>query len=185
MSLAGLFVDDTLVPVDLRGLAAVALLGRDELDAAVAVPVVVPVHKRGDPQAGFLNAREWAAWVVRPVFGCSEQGFRVRVVVRHPGPGEGPQYTQLLQPGFQRGRSHGVAVVGMQDQRLLAPLADPLAAAGPAHQIRCDGSVLAFSDIPGHHLAAPDVDHQVEVQPHPSHGGGQIGDVPARHLVWA
>jgi hypothetical protein len=61
MSLAGLFVDDTLVPVDLRGLAAVALLGRDELDAAVAVPVVVPVHKRGDPQAGFLNAREWAA----------------------------------------------------------------------------------------------------------------------------
>jgi hypothetical protein len=45
MPLTSLLVDDTPVPADLHGLAAVALLRRDELDAAVAVPEVVPVHK--------------------------------------------------------------------------------------------------------------------------------------------
>jgi hypothetical protein len=49
----------------------VALLGRDELDAAVAVTVVVPVEKRRHPQAGLLSAGEWAARVVGPVlWGC-------------------------------------------------------------------------------------------------------------------
>jgi hypothetical protein len=70
-------------------------------------------------------------------------------------------------------------------QRLLAALAVPLADAGPADQIRCDGWVFSFGDVPGHHLAAPDVDHQVEVEPHPSHGGGQVGDVPAPDLLRA
>ncbi len=56
MLLAGLFVDDTPVPADLHGLAAVALVGSDELDAAVAVPAVVPVHKRRHPQTRFLRA---------------------------------------------------------------------------------------------------------------------------------
>ncbi len=77
----------------------------------------------------------------------------------------------------------GVAVVGIQDQWLLTSLADPLADAGPAHQIGCDGWVFPFCDVSGHHLAAPDVDHQIEVQPNATHGGGQVGDVPAPHLV--
>jgi hypothetical protein len=33
------------MPADLHGLATVSLVWRNELDAAVAVPVVVPVHK--------------------------------------------------------------------------------------------------------------------------------------------
>jgi hypothetical protein len=45
MSLACFFVDDSAVTTDLHGLATVALLRRDELDPAVAVPVVVPVCK--------------------------------------------------------------------------------------------------------------------------------------------
>jgi hypothetical protein len=85
MPLPGLLVDDTPVPADLLGLAAVALVGRHELDAAVTMPVVVPVDERGHPQAGFLNAGEWPTWVVRPVLRRSEQRFGVRVVVRHPG----------------------------------------------------------------------------------------------------
>ncbi len=45
MSLAGLFGDERPVQTDLHCLTGVALLRRDELDAAVAVPEVVPVHK--------------------------------------------------------------------------------------------------------------------------------------------
>jgi len=40
-----LLIDDSAVTADLDGLTTVTLLGRHELDAAVAVTVVVPVHK--------------------------------------------------------------------------------------------------------------------------------------------
>jgi hypothetical protein len=52
MSLTRLLIDDSTVPADLHGLTAVALLLRDELDTAVAVPMVVPVDERRHLQAG-------------------------------------------------------------------------------------------------------------------------------------
>lgn len=85
MSLARLLVDDRSVPTDRHRLAAVALLGRHELDAALAVPVVVPVDERRHPYAGFLRTGKGPARVVRPVFRRPEQGLGVWVVVRHPG----------------------------------------------------------------------------------------------------
>jgi hypothetical protein len=45
MALAGLFIDESSVAADLYGLTAVTLLGRHEFDAAVAVPLVVPIDK--------------------------------------------------------------------------------------------------------------------------------------------
>jgi hypothetical protein len=68
-----LFVNDSPPPTDFHGLAAVALVRRDELDAAVPMPVVVPIHKRGHPQAGVLRAGKGPTRVVRPVFRRSEQ----------------------------------------------------------------------------------------------------------------
>jgi hypothetical protein len=55
----------------------------------------------------------------------------------------------------------------MEDQRLAALLADPPLRAGPAHQLRCDGGIFAFGNIPGHVITAPVVDHQVEVPSQP------------------
>jgi hypothetical protein len=52
----------------------------------------------------------------------------------------------------------------MQDQWLPAALADPLADAGPANQIGCDGSVLAFGDIPGDSVTARKDDAPAAVQ---------------------
>ena len=86
MSLTSLLVDDTPVPADLHGLAAVALVGRHELDAAVAVPVVVPIHKRGPPKACVLRAGKGPTRVVRSVFRCPEQGLGVGVVVADARP---------------------------------------------------------------------------------------------------
>jgi hypothetical protein len=76
-----LFVDDSAVPADLHGLAIVTLLGCHEFDPAVAVLVVVPIDELGDPFAGLVFGGKWPAGVIRPVFHCPEQGFRVRVVV--------------------------------------------------------------------------------------------------------
>ena len=49
--MACLFVADITVAADLHSLTVVALKGRDELDAAVPVSVVVPVHERRHPLA--------------------------------------------------------------------------------------------------------------------------------------
>jgi len=71
----------------------------------------------------------------------------------------------------------------MQDQWLAPAFADPLSEVGPTHQIRFNGGILSLGNIPGHNLAAPNVDYQVEVQPDPAHGGGEIGNVPAPELL--
>ena len=183
MALAGLFVDDSAVEADLHGLAIVTLLGRHEFDPAVAVPVVVPVDELDDPLTGLVFRGKWLAGVIRPILHRPEQRFRVRVVIADARPGERPEHAQFFQAALQRGRTHGVAVIGVQDQRLLSALTDPLSQASPTDQIRCNGWMLTLIHIPGHNLSAPDVDHQIEVQPDPAHGGGQIRDDPAPELV--
>ena len=75
MALTGLFIDLSTVAADLYSLTAMALFGRHKLDAAVAVLVVIPVHKGGNPEAGFLLSAEWPAGVVGPVFNGAEQRF--------------------------------------------------------------------------------------------------------------
>jgi hypothetical protein len=44
-------------------------------------------------------------------------------------------------------------------------LADPLPQAGPADEVSGDLGLLSLGHVPGHHLAAPDIDHQIEVEP--------------------
>jgi len=160
------------VAADLHGLAIVTLLGRHEFDAAVAVLVVVPDDERRHPLTGLVFGGKWLAGVFRPILHRPEQRFRVGVVVADTRPGERPEDAQFLQSAFQRGRTHGVAVVGMEDQRLLPALADPLSQASPAYQIRSNSWIFSLSNIPGHDLAVPDVDFQVEVKPDPAHGRG-------------
>jgi hypothetical protein len=69
------------VTANLAGLTAVTLLRRYELDAAVAVLVVVPVDERGNPLTGLLFGCKGLAGVIRPILHCPEQGFGVGVVV--------------------------------------------------------------------------------------------------------
>ena len=84
----GLLVDIGSLLTDCGGGSAVALMGRDEFDAAVAVPVVVPIHKSRHPLAYLVFAGERPAGVVGTVLDRAEQGFREGIVVRNPGPRE-------------------------------------------------------------------------------------------------
>jgi hypothetical protein len=54
------------VTANLDGLTGVTLLRRHELDAAVAVLVVLPVDERGDPLTGLLFGCKWLAGVIGP-----------------------------------------------------------------------------------------------------------------------
>ena len=73
MALAGSFVDDSAVTTDLDGLTAVALMGRHEFDATVAVLVVVPVDELGDPLTRLFFGGKWLAGVIRSILHRPEQ----------------------------------------------------------------------------------------------------------------
>jgi len=147
MTLSRLLIHLGTMATDGQCLSAVPLIRRHKSDATMAVPMVVPLHKCRYPCAGFLHALEGPAGVIRPVFHCAEQRFRKGVVVAHPGPGEGSEHPQLLQPAFQGGRSHGIAVIGMEDQGMGTALTDPLPQAGPAHKICSDLGVFPIGHI--------------------------------------
>jgi len=57
---------------DLNSLTAMPLLRRNKFDAAMAVLVVIPINKRGNPLAGFFFAAERPVGIVRPVFNSAE-----------------------------------------------------------------------------------------------------------------
>jgi len=63
------------VAADVQGLSIVTLLVRDEFDAAVAVPLVVPVDELGDPPTGLDFGAKWPAAEIRPVLHRAEQRF--------------------------------------------------------------------------------------------------------------
>ena len=88
MALTRFYVDDSPVLADVHSLTVVTLVGCDELDAAVSVPVVVPADKRRHPLTGLFFGGKWLARVIRPILHRPEKGFRVRVVVGHPWSGE-------------------------------------------------------------------------------------------------
>jgi hypothetical protein len=66
----------------------------------------------------------------------------------------------------------------MKDQRLGPALVDSFPQARPADQI--SGALCLFPPgyISGHHLAAPDIDHQIQAEPDAAHTGGQVGRWP-------
>ena len=75
MALAGLFIHDRTVPADLFCLTIMTLLGRHEFDAAMAMPMVVPVEKRGHPLTGMGFGGKGLAGVIMPVFRCPDKRF--------------------------------------------------------------------------------------------------------------
>jgi len=57
-----------MLAADLNSLTAITLLNRTQFDANVLVLVVIPIHKRRNPLAGFFFAAEWPLGIIKPVF---------------------------------------------------------------------------------------------------------------------
>ena len=75
MALAGLFIHNRTVLADLLRLTIVMLLGHQEFDPAVPVPMVVPVDERSDSFTGLSFGHKGFAGVIRPIFQRPEQRF--------------------------------------------------------------------------------------------------------------
>lgn len=72
MQLTDLVVNFGTALAAFNGLAAMALVGRHEFDAALAVLVVVPVDKRHHPSAGLACVAKRPVGVFVSVLDCSE-----------------------------------------------------------------------------------------------------------------
>jgi len=72
MALTGLFIKISTLFANCYRLTAMPLLRRNEFDAAMAVLVVIPIHKRRNPLAGFFFAAERPVGVIRPVFNSAK-----------------------------------------------------------------------------------------------------------------
>ena len=73
MGLTDCLLDIGPLLADCGGGSAVTLMGHDEFDAAMPMPLVVLIHKRRHPLACLVFAGEWPAGVVGPVLDRSEQ----------------------------------------------------------------------------------------------------------------
>jgi len=83
---AGVLIDLSTLLANGDGRSAVSLNGCQELDAAVPVPMVVPVDECSDPLTGLFFGGKGLAGVIRPILHGPEQGFGVRVVVADARP---------------------------------------------------------------------------------------------------
>lgn len=73
-----------------------------------------------------------------------------------------------MTPSFSSRHSKVTALMALplaslENQQVLAPLADALPESGPPHLIGGDGLGFSLSYIPGKDLEVPDGDHLVEV----------------------
>ena len=73
MGFSGLPINPGTLFEDIHSLAVVTLIGSHKLDTAVAMLVVIPVHKIFNPRAALLFAGEWLARIIKPVFNGAEQ----------------------------------------------------------------------------------------------------------------
>ena len=73
MLLACQLVVDNPLSTDLNCFPVITLVGFEELEPAVAVPLVVPIYELDHPKSDFLSPGEWAPQVVVLVPGSPEQ----------------------------------------------------------------------------------------------------------------
>ena len=72
MALTGLFIKISTLFANCYRLTAMPLLRRNEFNAAMALLMVILIHKRGNPLTGFFFAAEWPVGIARPVFNSAE-----------------------------------------------------------------------------------------------------------------
>lgn len=151
------------------GLPTVTLTGRDVLQGAVTVLLIVPVHEPIRPILGRLKAREAGGRVFGTVLERPEERLGISVVVAGPRAAVGARYAQPFKRGSEGGGLHGASVVGVEDLRIVAP-PQSLLEIGFGYQLLGAFARLLLVHFPSDYAAAVDVHYHVEVVVHAAHG---------------
>ena len=111
------------------------------MDCAVPVIMIIPADKTQDPFTGILNGCKAISRVIRTIFTCSEQRFRIWIVIAHAGPAVRGNDTQILHLGNQSKALLRRTVIRMQHRWI------DQAAFGPYSFLDEDGCI--FGVFPG------------------------------------
>jgi hypothetical protein len=122
--------------------------------------MVVPVEELGAPRPPLLHIAERPGWVLE----CLELGLGEGVVVAHPGTGVGAPPSAPPR-GRESPCGHGARRYLVDSE---AAWLDAMAMDGFSEQLLGECTVLARRQHPGHHEAAVEVEHHVEIQEYPS-----------------
>jgi hypothetical protein len=172
---------DALARVQAGDIAAGMSVGRgDEANRTVQVLGVVPGDEGGDPRAGRRHVGKGLPGIRRHVLECAKEGLRERIVVTDARPTEGGEHAEALQRAEHGGAFHRAAVVRVQDD---ARGRHVLCGAGGDEEGRRRVTRLLGVHGPADDLAAPDVEHEVEIDIDPAHRSAEVGDIPTPHLV--
>ena len=180
MGSLGSFKDGFALPGDLLPVTMVALMGGEEVDAAVMVLKVIPLHEFSAPVTRLLKVRKPVGRVERAVLARSEQAFRIGVVVADMGPAKGWFNAQGLQFCKHGKALHGRSVVAMQNQRFRC---DAFCKGGTCNQRFRMLASLFFPDFPAHNEAAENVYDHVEEEEGTLDGAVHVGDIPRPDLI--
>jgi hypothetical protein len=111
-----------------------------------------------------------------------ELGFGVGVVVGDVGPGMRSGDAEIGEELGDGSRGHRAAAVGVQGQLFRVM---PSAVGAGGDEVFGEAVGFAWGDEPADGVTGPDVEDDVEVEPGPFVGAGELGDVPGPHLVRA
>ena len=174
-------VIDGVTPREDRDVSSgMPIIGRDKLDRAVVIVMVVPRHEGICPGVRVFDGRKGLCRKGRAVLERTKEGFGVRVVIAYAWSTEGRDDAESLQ-----GREHGRAfyrppVSGVEHEpgaryRLLA--------IDGREQRRRMRVALRRLHCPAHDAAVPDFQDQLEIPEHAPHGALEVRDDLTPHLL--
>ena len=142
--------------------------------------IVVLGNKLINPGARCFDSFERLAWIGRRVLECTEQAFRVWVVVAHRWPAERWHYAQPLERRQHGCTLHGTPVISVQDQ---LPAANTLSQTSFADQGAGMLRQLLGVDFPAGDLATEDVLNHVQPIELPADAARKESNIPAPSLI--
>ncbi len=152
---------------------------RHQPDSRVPMLAVVPGEEPLTEGASLFEAAE-SFWEIRAILQGFELSLREGVIVTGIGAAMRLGDTEIGEQQRHRLGGHGGAAIRMQGQ---VPRLDLLLQAGVGDELLGQGRRLRRGKHPANHIAAEDIQDDVEVEVRPRHGTPEFRDVPRPHLI--